>query len=280
MSDLQRGARGASVEAVQDHLRRHGFDAPGVFGPATEAAVVAFQERHGLLPDGIVGPITRAALEGPRLDAPPPRPSGLRIDTTLRLAETEYFADPQPKDLIVLHHTAGASARSTFNWWKEAPGRIATAYIVERDGTIYELFDPRHWAWHLGLSGTNGRVDRRSIGIEMASEGVLTRSNGRLTAFGRPFEGEAYDHGADWRGHRFFAAYTEAQTAAAAALTDHLLNVFAIPRQTPTARHDHHNAHRDFRGVIGHHHVRPDKTDLHPGFDWDRLCDTCGLTPT
>ena len=34
----------------------------GIFGPLTEAAVIAFQREHGLVPDGIVGPITWNAL--------------------------------------------------------------------------------------------------------------------------------------------------------------------------------------------------------------------------
>ena len=39
---------------------REGVD--GVYGSATEAAVIAFQEREGLTPNGIVGPGTQLRL--------------------------------------------------------------------------------------------------------------------------------------------------------------------------------------------------------------------------
>ena len=100
----------------------------------------------------------------------------------------------------MLHYTAGGSARSTFTWWQTGqPQRVATAYLVERDGTVFEVFDPRFWAFHLALAGTGGRVERHSIGIELASAGWLEERGGELLAFGGPFGGAVYDHGAPWR---------------------------------------------------------------------------------
>ena len=54
---ISRGGGGAS--AIQSAL---GVTADGVMGPATRAAVVAFQRQRGLAPDGVLGPLTRAAL--------------------------------------------------------------------------------------------------------------------------------------------------------------------------------------------------------------------------
>src|SRR5690606_32955657 len=64
VSGVRLGARGTAVAAWQSELRRSGagIAVDGVFGPATHAATVAFQQRHGLVPDGIVGPATRAAM--------------------------------------------------------------------------------------------------------------------------------------------------------------------------------------------------------------------------
>jgi len=61
---LRRGGRGTAVVALQTALtaRGHPLAVDGAFGPATEAAVKAFQRRVGLVVDGIAGPATLAAL--------------------------------------------------------------------------------------------------------------------------------------------------------------------------------------------------------------------------
>jgi hypothetical protein len=64
---LRRGARGEAVREMQALLIRHGFPmaphgADGSFGPATEAAVRAFQARQAPPADGVAGPVTWAAL--------------------------------------------------------------------------------------------------------------------------------------------------------------------------------------------------------------------------
>lgn len=280
-STLIRGSKGKTVTKLQARLRELGFDSAEEFGPATEAAVKAFQEAHGLLPDGKVGPLTWGALEQGLPAATAKPQAGLVVDRSLRLVPAGgYVQEAYPKDLIVLHHTAGGSARSTFDWWQQTKERIATAYIVERDGTILEVFDPRHWAWHLGLKIPGSPVDKRSIGIEIASEGGLTEKDGALFKFGkhRVNKKDAYDHGTKWRGYRYFMRYTTEQIEAVALLTDHLCATFHIPRRTPKNHFDFDKALWDYKGIVGHQHVRADKSDVHPGFDWDRLKKRCGLT--
>lgn len=66
MSLLKRGSTGPDVLTLQTTLKQFGFDprgVDGIFGPGTQAAVIAFQKAKGLTPDGIVGPKTMAALQ-------------------------------------------------------------------------------------------------------------------------------------------------------------------------------------------------------------------------
>ena len=66
-SFLEYGNNGDEVMALQLYLKALGFLSAtpnGHFGPATQAAVKAFQAKHGISAVGYVGPATRAALNG------------------------------------------------------------------------------------------------------------------------------------------------------------------------------------------------------------------------
>ena len=61
---MRKGDIGATVASLQRQLIAVGFKIKpdAVFGPSTEASIIAFQKRAGLVADGIVGPKTQAAL--------------------------------------------------------------------------------------------------------------------------------------------------------------------------------------------------------------------------
>lgn len=65
MSMFYEGAAGPDILTLQQHLRAVGFNPgrlDGYFGPATKAAVRAFQASADLLADGVAGPRTLGAL--------------------------------------------------------------------------------------------------------------------------------------------------------------------------------------------------------------------------
>lgn len=215
----------------------------------------------------------------------------LDVSRALRLPDLEYFPDAGGKSGIALHHTVGASAESTLNWWITDRQMVGTAYMIDRDGTIFELFDPDGWAWQFGLPWSEAKkiaFERRFIGIEICSEGGLTESDGRLYCFDRVSprtefrRADAFDFGREYRGYRWFSRYTPAQMDSLCALIDDLCTRFGIPRRAPSPFLEHHGeAIADFEGIIGHAMVRPDKSDPipDPAF-WERLVRDCGIVPT
>jgi hypothetical protein len=60
MPQIQRGSKGKAVKILQIILGD--LEVDGSFGPATQAATLAFQKKHGLTADGVVGPKTWRAL--------------------------------------------------------------------------------------------------------------------------------------------------------------------------------------------------------------------------
>jgi len=65
MPTRRRGDKGWVVSEIQRLLTAKGYPTTvdGIFGPATEASVKAFQSANGLAVDGIVGPKTWAKLD-------------------------------------------------------------------------------------------------------------------------------------------------------------------------------------------------------------------------
>lgn len=201
-----------------------------------------------------------------------------------RLQQTQLRLQTGVLRRIVLHHTVGGSAKSTFDYWASTTERVGTAYLIERAGTIYETFDPaKNWAYHIGL-GSNNADNAESIGIELCSAGGLTKRDGKYYAFGvysRNTEVKAedvYDNGTFYRGFQYFARYTDAQIAAALELTEKLLDTYpTIERKTPKDHTGYCAGWKAFGGVVSHTHLRTDKSDVHPGFPWERLIQNSNL---
>jgi hypothetical protein len=221
----------------------------------------------------------------------------VHVDRSLRLPASEYFAEEQPKSGIALHHTVCDSARTTLAIWRRdtaaggKPKRIATAFVIDRDGTIFEAFDPAAWAWQFGLRWPREErvaFEQRFIGIEITSEGGLREHEGRLYAYGRVsqhFEkpaSEALDCGTPYRGYRWFDRYEPEQLDALGRLMDELCTRFSIPRVYPEQPYHYYGeALRSFEGVIGHAMVRSDKSDPAPDPRlWQTLREMAGLQPT
>lgn len=75
--------------------------------------------------------------------------------------------------LIVLHHTGSASVVSDLATLRSSSSRVSAHFLLDRDGTIYELVNESESAWHAGKSNFRGRsnVNRYSIGIELCNLG-------------------------------------------------------------------------------------------------------------
>jgi len=69
------------------------------------------------------------------------------------------------RNMIVLHITEGSSAASAIATFEQSvhPHRVSAHFVIDRNGTVYQLVDLNDTAWHAS------QVNSRSVGIEHAA---------------------------------------------------------------------------------------------------------------
>lgn len=200
----------------------------------------------------------------------------------------QYVNERTEKRQIVLHHTAsGPGVDGDINWWMKTPERVATHFIIDREGQVHQLFDESFWGYHLGLEQkifTQAKVpykqlDKQSIGIELDSWGYLVpHTDGKF--YPAKWDGRRnvpntackpvpyfyeYCTAAQWKGHQYYEKYTTAQLNALRDLLRDLCRRHDIPK---TYNNEmwvvSTKALRGEPGIFAHCSYRNDKSDVHP----------------
>lgn len=206
----------------------------------------------------------------------------------VQFPDNQYFKEEYNKTQITLHHTvSGPPARGDINYWLSTADRIATAYIVDRDGTVYQCFEPKYWGYHLGVRTADAnavgitykRLDMTNIGIEIDSWGGLVKhtDNKWYPAYwdnnlkkNIPYlkagaVANVVEYPKGFRGYFAFEKYTTAQINATTELMSRLATAYNIP----TTYNDNiwninKNALTGVPGIYSHVSFRTDKSDAHP----------------
>lgn len=126
----------------------------------------------------------------------------------------KYEREIYPKKQIVLHHTvSGPGIRGDLATWAKYESNISTCIIIERDGTINQLFSSKYFGWHLGCGKPD--LDRHSIAIELDNWGQLEEKDGKLiTEYGNTVDVPTVHYPEGFRGEQLFEAYTVEQLRA------------------------------------------------------------------
>ena len=76
-------------------------------------------------------------------------------------------------DMLVLHYTGMSSAQSAVKELCDPNKKVSAHYLVDEDGTCFQLVDEANRAWHAGESSWAGNSDVNgwSIGIELVNPG-------------------------------------------------------------------------------------------------------------
>jgi hypothetical protein len=292
---LKKGSRGEEVKQLQKAL---GIGADGIFGSGTEAVVKKFQKDNGLAVDGLVGPGTWEAI-------------GIDTDSFEAASETEYTTkdglviDRQYLDKneyvrdygkieplgFFIHHTAGWDNpyNTIRNWNNDKRGRVATQYCIggtnvkgkeaKHDGVVVECFPNNYLGWHLGKVGKFA-ISKFSGGVELNNFGYLTKKGDKYYTYVNVEVKPEFvcDLGYEFRGKRYWHAYSDKQIESLRLLLLHLKDIYpkmdlvnGIPKMLKDGvspndafefNEDAYYA-RQF-GLWSHTSVRKDKFDCFP----------------
>lgn len=299
---LKVGHKGKEVKELQEAL---GIDSDGIFGYGTEAAVKQFQKENNLYVDGIVGVKTWEAIgidtdEFPKelkhmivseIEEEYLTGEGLKIHRNY-LDKDEYVRDYgkiEPLGFFI-HHTAGWDNpyKTIRNWNNDTRGRVATQYVIggsnikgntKYDGEVVECFPNGYLGWHLGKVG-NFAIHKFSGGVELNNFGYLKEKNGKFYNYvnGEVPEEMVCDLGYEFRGFRYWHAYTPKQIESLRLLILHLKKIYPTmdlenglpkllregmdPKDAFEFNEEAYNA-KQF-GLWTHTNVRKDKFDCSP----------------
>jgi len=136
------------------------------------------------------------------------------------LTNGQYLTQEYEKFSQFLHHTVSTNAMSAWRWWNSTPERVGTPFIIDRDGSIIECFDPKMWAYHLGIKKDDNWHEMHSINIELVSAGPIYSEKGEFRFYPLwpnkmrytiiPDE-EVYIFDKPWKGFKYWHAYSENQ---------------------------------------------------------------------
>jgi len=161
--------------------------------------------------------------------------------------------------MFVVHWDGCLSSKMMANVLKNRG--LSVAFAIDNDGTIYQLMDTRHIAWH-----ARG-VNTQSVGVEIANAVDLKHQKWYIKhGFGkRPVVKNVYLDGVKLPP---MLGFYPIQIKALKALTKSLCSAHNIPLKVPTdmegnlvMRPDERVTGRVFKGVVGHYHVTKTKSD-------------------
>lgn len=204
-----------------------------------------------------------------------------------RLDNGQFFEEEHPKYQFYLHHTAGNSNPFIcIDGWNMNQDRIGTSFVIAgkpkqgetkyKDGDIVQCFSSKHWCYHLGVTketftkyGIKYQVlDKISIGVELCSWGQLTKQpDGNFKNYVGgiiPIE-DVIDLGTEYRGYRYYHAYSDAQLNSLRDLIIYICDKYNISKKYNEGMFEvHQGCLNGTNGIWSHTSVRKDKYDLSP----------------
>ena len=216
------------VEKIMEFQRSLGLSADGLCGPSTYRRI--FTDRQANIDDyeprgehiiynGEFFPIERNKV------VTWDEPGGLRMN---KGTYTDYSGkEPRDVSMFVNHWDVCLSSKSCASVLNKR--KVSVHFCIDNDGTIYQLLDMQHRAWHAG----NSTVNTKSVGVEISNAFYPKYQGWYESRFGpRPVISDAVVHGRTLETH---LGFYPVQLEAAKALWKAVSVACNVPLEAPMA---------------------------------------------
>jgi N-acetylmuramoyl-L-alanine amidase len=198
-----------------------------------------------------------------------------------------YYKEVTQKKKIILHYTMGYLKGDIATLTND---HVSVPFVIGRNGTIYNLFASKYWSYHLGPGavGGNSAMSKECIGIELSNIGPLKLIGDKLVTTYK--DSDVYCSLTEtqyytklpsmYRNYAYYAKFTENQYASVIKLIKFLCAKYNLPKMFLNEADRYNklseNTFVHFSGIASHVNCRGDKTDIGPGFDWNKVIDGVG----
>lgn len=253
------------VKAISEWQKKLGIEADGMCGPGTHRRIMTERLANiddyepDLIPDTDENFIVHQGNFIP-IDWKKvvlwSEPNGLGIEK----AFTPYF-EKRKINMFVNHWDVCLDSKTCARVLNDRG--VSVHFCIDNDGTIYQLLDINHAAWH----GSSREVNHASIGVEIANAYYLKYQDWyEKKGFGkRPLIKDAVVHGGKLEP---FTGFYPVQIQALQALWKAVHNAADIPFECPldaagntSTTVDKKVASGKFKGFVSHYHITKKKID-------------------
>ena len=248
------------VEKIMEFQRSLGLSADGLCGPSTYRRI--FTDRQANIDDyepkgeHIVYNGEFFPIEWDKV-VTWDEPGGLRMN---KGTYTDYSGkEPRDISMFVNHWDVCLSSKSCASVLNKR--KVSVHFCIDNDGTIYQLLDMQHRAWHAG----NSIVNTKSVGVEISNAFYPKYQDWYTKRFGpRPVISDAIVHGKPLETH---LGFYPVQLDAAKALWKAVSLACKVPLVAPMASEGldtgvNYEVYKGrFNGFCNHYNITSKKID-------------------
>jgi hypothetical protein len=263
---------GDLIDKIKEFQNKHDLTADGLCGPMTHRRLVTEREAGAALAKHQLSKLVENDDDGSNYIICESRRVKIDWHKVINVLHEDALVLPpdcyrnerrgvEKPSMIVTHFDVCLSAHSCYRVLKKRG--ISSHFVIDNDGSIYQMLDTIHEGWH----GGNRRVNRASVGVDISNAFYVKyqkyyRAKGHGT---RPVLTDVPVHGARIKECLgFYPVQIEAYKALVKALCDH----YDIPVECPLdddgklLRKVHPpSVKAQFKGVVNHFHLTRGKID-------------------